>query len=74
MFKSKVLFYLWSEIYKNETDKDQSIFQYQPADAPDTVLFTFSHLYEKDPEGTNRDLTILPSFMRQLGLEPLPNS
>lgn len=74
VFKSKVMFYLWSEIYKNETENQDSLFmaKLDPA-KPDTVPFTFSQLYEKDPEGIDRDLTILPSFMRQLGLEPLPN-
>jgi 5-methylcytosine-specific restriction endonuclease McrBC GTP-binding regulatory subunit McrB len=72
MFKSKVLFYLWSDIYKNEPDKTTNIFVYQPADAPDTVLFSFSQLYEKQSDGTPLDLEILPSFMRQLGLEAIP--
>ncbi|RCR71489.1 AAA family ATPase [Larkinella punicea] len=71
MFKSKVLFYLWSEIYKNEPDKETNIFVYQPADKPDVELFTFSQLYQKLPDGTALDLEILPSFLRQLGLEPI---
>lgn len=70
-FKSKVMFYLWSEIYKNEHDRSTSIFVYQPADAPDVELFTFSRLYELQPDGTPVDAEILPSFMRQLGLEPI---
>ncbi len=70
MFKSKVLYYLWSEIYKNESDKATNIFVYQPADAPDIELFSFSRLYEKRSDETPLDLEILPSFMRQLGLEP----
>lgn len=70
-FKSKVLYYLWSEIYKNESDKATNIFVYQPAGAPDVELFSFSRLYEKRSDETPLDLEILPSFMRQLGLEPI---
>ena len=52
-------------------DKETSLFVYQPADEPNVVLFTFSRLYETFPDGTPLDLEILPSFMRQMGLEPL---
>lgn len=71
IFKSKVMFYLWSEIYKNEHDRNTSIFIYQPSDSPDPVLFTFSKLYETQVNGTPEDVAILPSFMQQLGLEPI---
>jgi hypothetical protein len=75
-FRSKVMFYLWSEIYKHETSTDdRNIFRYQPANKPDTVPFTFNQLFTKmsDDYGNpiDADLIILPSFMRQLGIERL---
>lgn len=64
-FKSKVLFYLWSEIYKNYAKTGNTIFQYK--DEKDTIeSFTFSELFEE-----GQDLAILPRFMKALGVEPL---
>ncbi len=71
MFKSKVLFYLWSEVYKNEKEHPDNIFVYQPADAFDTVAFSFSELFQRQADGTPLDDVILPSFMNQLGLPQL---
>lgn len=71
-FKSKVMFYLWSEIYKNETDSSDTIFISKPDPSSDvTMSFTFSELYETDSAGNNRDVTLLEGFMRKLGLEPI---
>lgn len=71
-FKSKVMFYLWSEIYKNEIDNPENIFisQTDPS-STDKKSFTFSQLYEKGPEGKDRGLELLAGFMRQLGVEPI---
>ena len=69
VFKSKVMFYLWSEIYKHEHDRSTSIFIYQPAATADLTLFAFSKLYEFQADGTPFDTVILPSFMQQLGLK-----
>ena len=75
VFKSKVLFYLWSEIYKNETENTESIFRIQPDSVKeDTVAFTFSQLFEEDETGTNKDNIILPLFMQNLKLTPIPNA
>ncbi len=70
VFKSKIIFYLWSEIYKNERDSPENIFVYQPAYKPDVAKFSFSQLYQKQSDGAPFDDEILPSFMRQLGLDP----
>ena len=65
-FKAKVLFYLWSEIYKLETESGKSIFLYQPGgEGSDKVLFTFADLYKP-----GADKLILRSFMANLGLTP----
>ena len=75
VFKSKVMFYLWSEIYKNETENPDNIFVAQPDPIKtDTVPFTFSRLFEKNAAGDDSNVDLLEGFMRQLGLEPLPNS
>lgn len=74
VFKSKVMFYLWSEIYKNETENPDNLFvaQLDPV-RPDTVPFTFSKLFEKTADGDDSNVDLLTGFMRQLGLEALPN-
>jgi 5-methylcytosine-specific restriction endonuclease McrBC GTP-binding regulatory subunit McrB len=64
-FKSKVMFYLWSEIYKNQVRTGKTIFEYQKDDKTDE--FTFSKLFEE-----GEDLQILPLFMAKLKVEPLP--
>ena len=53
-FRSKVIFYLWSEIYKDEQEKN--IFQWKQ-DA-DYRLFTFNDLFDKE-----QFITIIKSFM-----------
>ncbi len=77
VFKAKVMFYLWSEIYKNEIDSSDNIFITQPdPNKSDTKPFTFSELFEKNDDGTDteRVMTLLIGFMRQLGLEPISRS
>ncbi|MCC2548536.1 AAA family ATPase [Hymenobacter sp. BT175] len=65
-FKSKVLFYLWSEIYKLETESGKSIFLYRPeGDGSESIPFTFADLYKP-----GADERILRSFMKGLDLEP----
>jgi len=77
VFKSKVMFYLWSEIYKNETEGNENIFVVKlEDDKAETKSFRFSELFEKNVDGTDteRVLTLLTGFMRQLGLEPISRS
>ena len=76
VFKAKVLFYLWSEIYKNETDSSDNIFvvQTDPLKS-DTKSFTFSELFEKNSNGTDTEqvLELLTGFMRNLKVNLLPS-
>ncbi len=75
VFKSKVMFYLWSEIYKNETDSTDNIFITQPDPLKsETKAFTFSELFEKNPDGTDtgRVIELLTGFMQNLKVQPLP--
>ncbi len=65
-FKSKVLFYLWSEVYKNQVKTGETIFQYK-TDNDKVEEFSFSELFEQE-----QDIQILPSFMAKLEVEPLP--
>ena len=74
VFKSKVMFYLWAEIYKNETENPGTIFVTKSdTTKSDTVPFTFSRLFEKNAAGDDSNVDLLEGFMRQLGLESLPN-
>lgn len=59
-FKSKVMFYLWSEVFRHETEN--SIFQYKDDDG-NTKTFTFSALFE-----AGKDIELLHRFMANLGI------
>ena len=48
-FRSKVLFYLWSEVYKDEVGSQNSIFKYEKDG--EVIDFQFGDLYSKDSEG-----------------------
>lgn len=65
VFKSKVLFYLWSEVFKNQLKTGDTIFHYDQEDGT-SEEFTFADLFE-----TGRDMEILPSFMQKLGVDLL---
>lgn len=67
VFKSKVLFYLWSEVFKNQLKTGDTIFHYDKEDGT-AEEFTFAELFEP-----GRDMAILPSFMQKLGVDPLTN-
>lgn len=73
MFKSKVMYYLWSEIYMHEKNREKNIFVYE-ADPDNTVIepFIFSDLCAIDCDGVSRDLDILHSFMKLLKVRHLP--
>lgn len=62
-FKSKVMFYLWSEVCK-EYEHAGSFFKYKDADGKE-VEFTFNNLFPTN-EATNG---ILQQFMDYLGVE-----
>ncbi len=70
-FKSKVMFYLWSEIYRHEMPTEpKNIFQYQPTGKPTKQPFTFNQLFEKTADGEPLDALILASFMNELSVPP----
>ena len=58
-FKSKVMFYLWSEVCKDYYNSG-SFFKYK--DGSNEVEFTFNNLY------TDKEVTILQGFMESLGV------
>ena len=60
-FKSKVMYYLWSEICKEEYKTRNNFFRHKVGDKPD-VEFTFNELYTNGPE----DATLLNEFMEYI--------
>jgi len=67
-FKSKVLFYLWSEICKDEYGTPGNFFFYEGEDEGEKkkIEFSFNELYN----GTE-STKILQKFMHQLGIMPV---
>jgi 5-methylcytosine-specific restriction endonuclease McrBC GTP-binding regulatory subunit McrB len=61
-FQNKVMFYLWSEIFKDEHQSADSIFKYKNSDGNE-IDFTFNELFEN--EGVNK----LKGFMEYLEIE-----
>lgn len=50
-FRSKVLFYLWDSVYKDETEK-QAVFHFPYGDGDDKIKsVTFQSLFDKNAEG-----------------------
>ena len=66
-FKSKVMFYLWSEICKDEYKTQNNFFRYKDAEKNDQE-FTFNELYE---DGSTE---ILQKFMSFLEVKPVNGS
>ena len=62
-FRSKVLFYLWSEVYKDEFGTQSSIFKYEN-DENDALDFQFGELYN------NNATDIVKAFLKFNGIEP----
>lgn len=60
-FKSKVLFYLWSEIYKDEFGTQNSIFKYE--ENGETKDFQFGELYN------NNSTDLVKAFFKYNGIE-----
>ncbi len=62
-FRSKVLFYLWSEVYKDEYGTQSSIFKHEIEDNNATD-FQFGQLYNDNA------IDIVKSFLKFNGIEP----
>lgn len=56
-FVSKVLFYLWDEIYKDEYQTANSIFQYKLGNKDEVIEFTFNDLFKEN------SIQIVESFL-----------
>ena len=61
LFKSKVMFYLWNEVLRDEVDNGKYFFYYK--DGNENKAFTFKRLYE--PDATD----VLKGFMAYLGFK-----
>ena len=62
-FRSKVLFYLWSEVYKDEFGTQSSIFKYE-LEENNPIDFQFGELYNDNATD------IIIAFLKFNGLEP----
>lgn len=63
-FKSKVMFYLWYEVLRDETGNNKYFFRQNTPDGKDSTPFTFKDLYEADSQET------IQQFMAYLGVAP----
>lgn len=63
-FKSKVMFYLWYEVLRDETGNNKYFFRQNTPDGKDSTPFTFKDLYETDAQ------EIIQQFMAYLGVAP----
>lgn len=63
-FKSKVMFYLWYEVLRDETGNNKYFFRQNTPDGKDSTPFTFKDLYETDAQGT------IQQFMAYLDVAP----
>lgn len=68
-FVSKVMFYLWSEVCKDEYHA-KSFFHYKDKDNNDKE-FSFNELFQKDDAGVMKDITLLQGFMKYLNIREL---
>ena len=66
-FKSKVMYYLWSEVCKEEYKTQNNFFRYADQDDPDKE-FTFNELYGKG------STEILQKFMKFMDVSPINGS
>ena len=71
-FKSKVMFYLWSEVCKEEY-RSRSFFRSKGGDGKETE-FSFNELFEKDDSGHDKGTALLQGFMEYLGVAEKPVS
>lgn len=63
-FISKVMFYLWSEVCKDEY-RARSFFHYKDGNNDE---FSFNDLFQKDAAGVKKDVALLQGFMNFLGV------
>lgn len=68
-FKSKVMFYVWNEVCRDEYGTNNNFFRYI-TDNGEEKQFSFNDLYIKDPDPSYK----LNGFMTLLGVEPLQNT
>ena len=66
-FVSKVMFYLWSEVCKDEYHA-RSFFHYKDGNNDE---FSFNELFQKDENGVKKDVALLQGFMSYLGVKEL---
>ncbi len=66
-FVSKVMFYLWSEVCKDEY-RARSFFHYKDGNNDE---FSFNELFQKDENGAPKDVALLQGFMSYLGVKEL---
>ena len=64
-FVSKVMFYLWSEVCKDEY-RARSFFHYKDGNNDE---FSFNELFHKDDNGVKKDIALLQGFMNYLGVK-----
>ena len=66
-FKSKVMFYLWYEVLRDETENNKYFFYKKTIvdDKEESIKFIFKDLYEQDATQT------LQQFMEYLGVAPI---
>lgn len=60
-FCDKVMFYLWSEVGKDNYHTNDAIFKYYPAEGNEAKEFSFNELYE-----LTRRTEILKGFIRYI--------
>ena len=63
-FICKVMFYLWSEVCKDEYHA-RSFFHYKDGNNDE---FSFNELFQKDAAGVKKDVALLQGFMSFLGV------
>ena len=63
-FKSKVMFYLWYEVLRDETGNNKYFFRQNTPGGKDSTPFTIKDLYETDAQ------EIIQQFMAYLGVAP----
>lgn len=66
-FRSKVLFYLWSEVYKDEVGTQNSIFKYSVTDS-EPKDFQFGELFDNTTHGLSPQ-ELVKAFMEFNGIE-----
>lgn len=62
-FRSKVLFYLWSEVYKDEFGSQSSVFKYENEEN-NPLDFQFGELYKEN------GVEVVKAFLKFNGIEP----